>query len=552
MTGSRDLAQKAFELMQEALRESEARISALDAELKRRHVPRTRPEEQIEVLTHRLESTEAEAERWRREAGHLEEVAETERAKVRQLKKRLEIAESGPDKLTRQELNYWRARIDTIGSESQEYKNRIAALRTDLKARENELTLALARAERAEAERRALTDDSAARHARQQQLEQELATTREHSARLEPKFEQAHARIRTLTADVENAERRIAELTPELESARARIAQVMPELEAARERIATLVAELDGVRARNTALEREMSDAHEEAAATRLALDQSNGRLAELERDLDAAKQATGSLEAELHEQREHVDNLTELSNERKERITRLEEQVEEAQERYEDARWKLSKAEYFERIVKRRRRLIASLLDALRAKQKANTALKAGVDSLRTYKATAEQNQHKLLARIDHLMARLSEAEAASDRHAEKQARAPDSAADPNLTPRIAELEQRLHTQTELIQSLEADLKGAKSQLREQEAAATAMERLRNELEMKNEVIARLQSDADERERKLARLRGSDSETLRLKAEIAKLEESVSSWKKRYEFLSTEEPNPYKAAAEK
>jgi chromosome segregation ATPase len=503
MTGSRDLAQKAFELMQEALRESEARITALDAELKHRHAPRTRPEEQIEVLTHRLESTEAEAERWRCEAGQLAEVAEAERAKARQLRKRLEIAESGPDKLTRQELNYWRARIDTIGSESQEYKTRIAALRAQLKARENELTLALAKAEASDLARRTLADGSEARNARQQQLEHELATTREQRARLEPELEQAHARIKALAADVENAERRIAELTPELQ-------------------------------------------------ATRLAFDQSNGRLAELERELDAAKQATVALEAELHEQREHVDNLTELSNERKERITRLEEQVEEAQERYEDARWKLSKAEHFERIVKRRRRLIASLLDALRAKQKANTALKAGVDSLRTYKATAEQNQHKLLARIDHLMARLSEAEAASARHAEQQTPALTSTADPHLTPRVAELEQRLNTQVELIQSLEADLKGAKSQLREQESAATAMERLRNELEMKNEVIARLQADADERERKLARLRGSDSETLRLKAEITRLEESVSSWKKRYEFLSTAEPNPYPAAAEK
>ena len=79
--------------------------------MKRKRAPKNRLEEQLDVLTHRLESVDAERQRWEQQAGHLEEIAEAERAKVAQLKKKLEIAESGPEKLTKKEINFWRAEI---------------------------------------------------------------------------------------------------------------------------------------------------------------------------------------------------------------------------------------------------------------------------------------------------------------------------------------------------------------------------------------------------------------------------------------------------------
>ena len=111
-------------------------------------------------------------------------------------------------------------------------------------------------------------------------------------------------------------------------------------------------------------------------------------------------------------EEKHTTDNLSEIANERRERITKLNEQVEEATERYEEAKWRLGKAQYFERIVVRRKGLIKALLAALRAKSKSNVALKAGLDGLRIHKATGELNQQKLLARIDSLKVDLEEAE--------------------------------------------------------------------------------------------------------------------------------------------
>ncbi len=450
MTGSRDLAEKAFELMQEALRESESRLSMLEAELKRRDTPLSEQEGQIESLTARLESAEAEAERWRLQASQLEEVVEAEQAKARQLKKRLELAESGPDAAARKEVNYWRGRIEATGTELVESRDTIARLRDEATRRENELTLAVARAEAADNERRTQADRAETALAAKETLEHELA------------------------------------------EARARVAQ----------------------------------------------------------------------LEADLVEEREHVANVTELSNDRKDRLTKLEERVEEAEERYEEARWKLTQAEHFERLVRRRKKLVRSLLAALRAKYKANTALKAGVDSLRTYKATAEQNQHKLLARIDHLMARLSEADtelaelrAKVEQHeADALARStqPEPTSEAISERDLAGMELRLDTQAELIQTLEQDLRTARHSLRDRNTAAEELEKLRNELEMKNQVIARLQADADERERKLARLRGSDSETTRLRSEIAKLEEALNAGQQPPGFAVTDGTGSYRTAAEK
>jgi chromosome segregation ATPase len=136
-------------------------------------------------------------------------------------------------------------------------------------------------------------------------------------------------------------------------------------------------------------------------------------------------------------------------------------------------------------------------------------------------------------------------------------------------------------------------------------------IELLTHELETKNQVIARLQADADDQQRKLSKLRGSESETVRLKAltekdrseiealqrevsqlrdalaqngaqvsdqnadleaklkeretsvtrlmgtikehetTIKKLNEAADSWKRKYQFLASDQPDAYKNAAE-
>jgi chromosome segregation ATPase len=132
MANPRELAEQAFSLLQNALRASEARASDLDEQLKRKKTPKTQIEEQLDVLAHRLQMVEAERQRWQQEASHLEEIAEAERAKVAHFKKKLEIAESGPEKLTKKEINFWRAKAEDIDTETKEYKNRLANLRKEV------------------------------------------------------------------------------------------------------------------------------------------------------------------------------------------------------------------------------------------------------------------------------------------------------------------------------------------------------------------------------------------------------------------------------------
>src|SRR5688572_12061960 len=368
-------------------------------------------------------------------------------------------------------------------------------------------------------------------------------------------------------------------------------------------------------------------------------------------------------LEVELKEERENALSLGELANERREHMTKRQEQVEEAEERYADANWRLGKSLHLERIVKRRKGLIKKLLDALRAKMKANVALKAGVDGLRTYKQTAEMNQHKLLQRIDGLKAELQEAQEAVKRHQGGTVAKEELA---TASARATELETRLNTQAELIQSLEADLKAARlsqksaesktgktqqverlskeiqtqeeliqsleselkaARLAQKESKAgktQEVEKLTKELEARNQTIAELQVFADEQQKKVARLRSSESETLRLKAitekgrdeidalttEVTQLREALSvapspdekaeletkvagaeakvaaaeaklkeregsvarlmatikeheatikrltesgeSWKRKYQFLASDQPDAYKNTAEK
>jgi SMC interacting uncharacterized protein involved in chromosome segregation len=292
--------------------------------------------------------------------------------------------------------------------------------------------------------------------------------------------------------------------------------------------------------------------------------------------------------------------------------MTKLQEQLEEAEERYADAKWRLGKSLHFERIVKRRKGLVLKLLEALRGKMKANTALKAGLDGLRTFKAASELNQQKLLQRVDALKTELREAHEAVKRHQGGTAVSEELT---NAVARATALEQRLNTQAELIQTLEADLKKAKlSHKAPADDKGGEVERLTQELATKNELIARLQADSDEQQKKLAKLRGSESETMRLKAitdkdrneidalqrevsqlrealsrqaaaaqanngnadleaklkereqsvtrlmgtikehesTIKKLTESSDSWKRKYQFLASDSPDSHKSAAEK
>jgi chromosome segregation ATPase len=733
MANPRELAEQAFSLLQNALRDSEARASELDEQLKSTKAPKNRLEEQLDVLTHKLDAVEAERARWQQQAVHLEEIAEAERARVAQLKKKLEIAESGPEKLTKKEINFWRSKAEQIDTETKDYRTRLAHLRRELNERDvliEQLRGAGSAAPPPAAESpraEAATEIQAQVDARSRQVATvEEALNEAHAARATLKAELAHARAQLdheqhanreaqagferVQAAVADREQRSTELAAELEQLRAELrlreqqmretlaqreaslAALNTELEAVRqgaessrigaadahnerdhlraqladaqqraERTAAEVEqmrgtlaemqgtfaqreqserealaanqslqaalaerdqrladqgqqlaerdqrladrdwhlgektqelhdrqrekaelaallddrsrqvaerdsaaashaaeleraramleangrelasvrdllldtnrEIDALRDHKQRLESELSQAIARADVTASALGQKDEDLARLiaeqgsfERQRDEMREHVAALELDLKDEKENAENLAELANERREAMTKLQERAEEAEERHEEAKYRLGRAAYFERLVKRRKGLVDKLLAAIRAKTKSNVALKAGLDGLRTYKAAAEMNQQKLLQRIEAQKQELNEAEETLSRqHGSTQVREQLATSE----SKIAALEQRLNAQAEVIQTLEMDVKTARAAPRpggggdktqENDRLLKDLERLQKELEAKDSLISAMQGDVDDQQRKLAKLRGSESETMRLK----------------------------------
>ena len=671
MSDSRDLAQQAFNMLQDALANSEARAEELSAELARKPVSKDKLANKVSVLNHRLESVEAECERWQREAEQLEELLANERIKHDALKRKLMIAESGPEKLTRKEINYWRAAAEKTDNQINSYKTRIADLKRELRERtasderanadaeaaasaevarlqteikelraslqmaeaglheasrarddlngqlnelnhqleegagsrdeyEHQAQLASTQLEEARARESALQSELAAARsalADRERESQAQAQTSEAANQIQDELDRSQQEANELRTALERAETELAELRDAREGLAAELAEfhrrVETEQSGAREadrRLEEATRELEESKQREAALRAELDDSQRSSEGQRETTQELNNAVAIAESKVAETETVLKELQDELREEKEYSANLSELANSRQDEITKLQDDVEEARERYEDARWRLEKASYFERLVARRKGLIQSLIAALRAKNKAMVALKAGLDSLRTHKAMVEETQQKLLVRMEALKRELG---AAKERIKDMKAQSDSATAarQSDATSEITTLQERLATQAELIQSLEDEVKAAKGFKRDAESKDSEVAQLHEELETKNTIIARLQADIDEQQRKLAKLRGSDSETVRLRAlteqdrskidvlerenaelramiesaeqpgsgggftderelelqaKIAELTESVDKWKKKYQFLSTEAPAAY------
>jgi chromosome segregation ATPase len=341
-----------------------------------------------------------------------------------------------------------------------------------------------------------------------------------------------------------------------------------------------LISDLAEKQSELTALADE-SDAHaSELAEKDRALAERDQRISALteaacqaDEEQQAIRDRIASLEQDLREERECTVNLSEIANERREQITELSEKLDEAQERYEEAKWHLERAARFERLVIKRRKLIDSLIAALRAKQKANVALKAGLDGLRRYKAKSEQQEQKLLVRIEELSGKLRDADEQlmsqnqSSRTEEKLRKA---------TETISSLEGHLDEQAKLIEKREGDLRAAKIARETAERQASELAELTTMREKDQSLIEALQLQVDSLQSELMRwqettnddstdapdasrtdIRKRDAQISDLKRrvkaqekEIAKLEETVAGWQKKYEFLSTDAPSAYQSAS--
>ena len=292
--------------------------------------------------------------------------------------------------------------------------------------------------------------------------------------------------------------------------------------------------------------------------------------------------------EAERREAQERAENLSEVANERLDQLNKIREQCEEAEERQEEAEWRLGKAQHFERLVQRRKNLISSLIATIRSKAKANTALKAGLDSVRRHKAFAEDSEQKLLAQIEQLTSELGAVKEANASAKNASQRSQDTViSKKEITEsreRISELKERVNTQAELITSLENDLQLSKLIHRDlsnktADAQTEARLELTQQQKVSNKLLASSQNDQEKNcliiealEREITELRnklateakadgnsagtdqGPSSKLIekleKSEAKIRKLTEVAKAWKRKYDFLTTDAPAAYQTQA--
>lgn len=575
------MAEKAFSLLQDALQDSEARAEELDAELRKQRQPRNKVEQQARVLEHRLESVSAECAKWKGEAAQLAEILENERAKVQGLRKKLSIAESGPDKVGKKEVNFWRSRAEQFDAEARDYKKRIAELRKSVK----ELSQAAPTVDAEEQDKleAALRTAEQARENAEAQVKErdvQLAEINARVAALSAELTERETQIENLTAESADMKGELADLHAEREELKTRVAELDRLTGDLKARIEQLDAELARKRSEQTELVGQIRSQALILAENDRTLAERNQRIDELadtarqaEEQAQALRERLASLEDELKEEKECTVNLSEIANERREQVTELSEKLDEAQERYEEAKWHLERAGRFQRLVVKRRKLIDSLIDALRSRQKSNVALKAGLDGLRRYKAKAEQQEQNLLVRIEELSARLRDADERLVQQKES------SQADEKLrkaAATISGLEERLDAQARVADELESELEAARAARQTAENRVRQLTELKSEAEQDKSLIDDLQLQVDSLKEELSRrpeapegdapgatgastadIRKRDAQIADLKRtvkdlekEIARLRETAEGWQKKYEFLSTDSPSAYQSAA--
>ncbi len=470
MSSSPEAAKQSLDLLQRALEESEARVAELSEELRRKRPTKHGLEKRLDVLQHKLEKSEEAHDHWKAESGHLEDLVENANAKVAQLKAKLEVAESGPDKLTKKEINYWRARAESIDEETAEYKERIKSLRHDVSTRYEELIDA----------RSALSAH-----------ETSESTAEEHAEALNAATTQAEAyrqQIDALTAAQTQSDVERATMKAKLDAA-------LSEQKQAQERL--IQADIDAKKAAEgdrVQTERATKDLEKQLQHRDEQLKQQTAQRASLEAD-------NARLHKELKAEKEGVENLSEVANERLEQLTKTREQYEEAEERHGEAEWRLGKAQHFEHLAERRKGVASALIAALRTKSKANEALKAGVDSLRTNKSSAQESQQKLLAQIEQLTLDLGTAKEtikAAKKTIKAAKKTPPPTEDAASRKRVAELEDRVKTQAELIKTLGLELGVAQEAIEVAKEETPAETEDAESLERVSELEARVTSQIE------------------------------------------------------
>lgn len=213
-----------------------------------------------------------------------------------------------------------------------------------------------------------------------------------------------------------------------------------------------------------------------------------------LEAELDAARRRVTEVEAELEETHTQLRRADEQVAARQHECRQLQERLELDAERMRELRETLSRLKIHHSWSRRRRDLVRRLIAEMRQRQRANLALKTGLDALRQFKQKAEEDRRALLEKYRRLQASV---------HQEDHDPAASAAHGPD-THRVIEgdgethsgLHRRLQVQSELIESMERDIQRVGALKRELADRERRIEALEKELEIKRKLIGTLEED--------------------------------------------------------
>ncbi|HEX6993792.1 MAG TPA: hypothetical protein VF339_06555 [Gammaproteobacteria bacterium] len=476
------------------MRESEKRAAELQERLEQRAAPpEGSPESALVELEQRLQATEAERDRLAADVARLEEVLEEERAKAAQLKAKLDVAESGPDKLTKKEINFWRSKVDDFDKSITELKARIAELRREVQERDAQIEALTAR-------ERELTEASDGSARRLSELESE-------NAGLGTRIEEQAARIEEQAARLEEQTARIAELEAELERKEQERRSLADELAGAREQIAGLEQELRD--------EKECTDNLSEVANERRELITSlEDRLAEAEERYEEARWRLGKAQ--------HFERLVKR---RKKLIKALIEKIRQKHKSNVALKAGLDGLRTYKAAAEAKQHELLKRIDKLNARIReqeetiarhhASTVAK---EMFAGAQMRVEELEKRVEAQIEIIQTLEEELKTAK---AMQQVRADYGAEVERLRSEVARLTEELEAKTKIVERLEND--------------SDEQQRKLAKLRLTESETLRLKTQIKEQE-----------------AAIASLTEEVDGWKRKYEFMMSDSTPPYRSAAEK
>ena len=233
------------------------------------------------------------------------------------------------------------------------------------------------------------------------------------------------------------------------------------------------------------ALERQLDEREQHAEAARH----------RLEAELDAARRRVEELDAELEETLTQLRRADEQVAGKQHECRQLEERLALDSERMQDLRDAVARLQLREKWAQRRRGLVSRLIGELRQRQRANLALKSGLDALRQFKNKAEEDRRALLEKYRHLQASV---------HRDDHVDAPPSGPGAMDTHRVVEgdamshsgLHRRLQAQGALIESMERDIQRVAALKRELTERERRIHDLEQQLEVKQKLIGTLEDD--------------------------------------------------------